>query len=81
MFMKKFFLCISIFLFIYAIFNIFNWINDSNSIAKENKEILNTVISNNTIESKVDDSYTNQSSIDFTPLKQLNNDVVRMDKS
>ena len=81
--MKKFFLLISILLLIYSIFNIFNWLNDSNSIAKESEEILNTVVANNTIEpvEVTNNTQTSQSSVDFSPLEQLNSDVVRMDKS
>lgn len=81
--MKKIFLVLSVFLIIYSIFNIFNWFNDSNSIAKESEEILNTLVSNNNIEpvEVSDNTQTVQSAVDFTPLEQLNSDVVRLDKS
>lgn len=81
--MKKIIIVLSILLLLYSIFNILNWFNDSNSIAKENEEILNTVVTNNNIEiaDVPDAGQEKQSSVDFSPLEQLNGDVVRVDKS
>ncbi len=80
--MKNFFLFLSILLLIYSIFNIFNWFNDSNSIAKENEEILNTITNGNTqITESNENTPTSNSSVNFTELEQINSDVVRMDKS
>lgn len=83
MYMKKIIIVLSILLLLYSIFNILNWFNDTNSIAKENEEILNTVVTNNNIEIAdiPDAGQENQSSVDFSPLEQLNSDVVRVDKS
>lgn len=81
--MKKIIFVLSVLLLLYSIFNILNWFNDSNSIAKENEEILNTIVTNNNIEiaELPDAGQENQSSVDFSPLEQLNSDVVRVDKS
>lgn len=81
--MKKIIFVLSVLLLLYSIFNILNWFNDSNSIAKENEEILNTVVTNNNIEiaELPDAGQENPSSVDFSPLEQLNSDVVRLDKS
>ena len=83
MYMKKIIFVLSVLLLFYSIFNILNWFNDSNSIAKENEELINTIVTNNNIEiAEVPDvGQGNQSSVDFSPLEQLNSDVVRMDKS
>jgi len=81
--MKKIIFVLSVLLLFYSIFNILNWFNDSNSIAKENEELINTIVTNNNIEiAEVPDAgQENQSSVDFSPLEQLNSDVVRVDKS
>lgn len=83
MYMKKIIFVLSVLLLFYSIFNILNWFNDSNSIAKENEELINTIVTNNNIEiAEVPDAgQENQSSVDFSPLEQLNSDVVRVDKS
>lgn len=83
MYMKKIIFVLSVLLLFYSIFNILNWFNDSNSIAKENEELINTIVTNNNIEiAEVPDAgQENQSSVNFSPLEQLNSDVVRVDKS
>lgn len=83
MYMKKIIFVLSVLLLFYSIFNILNWFNDSNSIAKESEKIINTIVTNNNIEiAEVPDAgQENQSSVDFSPLEQLNSDVVRVDKS
>ena len=83
MYMKKIIFVLSILLLSYSIFNILNWFNDSNSLAKENKEILNNIATNNSVGiAEVPDSMqTTNSSMDFSQLEQLNSDVVRVDKS
>lgn len=81
--MKKIIFVLSVLLLFYSIFNILNWFNDSNSIAKENEELINTIVTNNNIEiAEVPETgQENQSSVNFSPLEQLNSDVVRVDKS
>lgn len=83
MYMKKIIFVLSVLLLFYSIFNILNWFNDSNSIAKESKELINTIVTNNNIEiAEVPETgQENQSSVNFSPLEQLNSDVVRVDKS
>ena len=83
MYMKKIIFVLSVLLLFYSIFNILNWFNDSNSISKESEKIINTIVTNNNIEiAEVPDAgQENQSSVDFSPLEQLNSDVVRVDKS
>ena len=83
MYMKKIIFVLSVLLLFYSIFNILNWFNDSNSIAKENEELINTIVTNNNIEiAEVPETgQENQSSVNFSPLEQLNSDVVRVDKS
>lgn len=83
MYMKKIIFVLSVLLLFYSIFNILNWFNDSNSIAKESEKIINTIVTNNNIEiAEVPETgQENQSSVNFSPLEQLNSDVVRVDKS
>lgn len=50
MYMKKIIFVLSVLLLFYSIFNILNWFNDSNSIAKESEKIINTIVTNNNIE-------------------------------
>ena len=83
MYMKKIIFLLSVLIIFYSIFNILNWFNDSNSIAKESEELINTIVTNNNIEiAEVPETgQENQSSVNFSPLEQLNSDVVRVDKS
>ena len=83
MYMKKIIFVLSVLLLFYSIFNILNWFNDSNSIAKESEKIIDTIVTNNNIEiAEVPETgQENQSSVNFSPLEQLNSDVVRVDKS
>ena len=81
--MKKIIFVLSVLLLFYSILNILNWFNDSNSIAKESEKIINTIVTNNNIEiAEVPETVqTTNSSVDYSPLEQLNSDVVRVDKS
>ena len=83
MYMKKIIFVLSVLLLFYSIFNILNWFNDSNSISKESEKIINTIVTNNNIEiAEVPETVqTTNSSVDYSPLEQLNSDVVRVDKS
>lgn len=83
MYMKKIIFVLSVLLLFYSIFNILNWFNDSNSIAKESEKIINTIVTNNNIEiAEVSETVqTTNSSVDYSLLEQLNSDVVRVDKS
>ena len=80
MYMKKIIFVLSVLLLFYSIFNILNWFNDSNSIAKESEKIINTIVTNNNIEiAEVPETVqTTNSSVDYSLLEQLNSDVVRV---
>ena len=78
--MKKIFLFLSIVLLLYSIFKIFNWFNDSNSIAKESENLIEVVTNDTTNTTENNVINTSTSSVDFTALEQINSDVVRMDR-
>ena len=79
-FKYKIILFFCILLFSYSIFNILNWYKDSNSIAKESENLLNTANVINSEIASTEENTTNtlnsSNSINFDGLEEINKDVV-----